>query len=71
MSAVLRECDKSEVLSTIGKNDILLRKPNVVYTPHIAFDSQEALERIRGTTVQNIVAFASGEKCSAVEACDN
>ncbi len=65
-TAVLCECTKSEVLSVIGKNGILLRKPNVIYTPHIAFDSQEALERILETTVQNIVAFESGEKCNAV-----
>ncbi len=65
-TAVLCECNKSEVLSVIGKNEILLRKANVVYTPHIAFDSQEALERILETTVQNIDAFVSGEKCNTV-----
>lgn len=65
-TAVLCECSKTEVLSVIGKNDLLLRKPNVVYTPHIAFDSQEALERILETTVQNIDTFVSGKKCNTV-----
>lgn len=65
-TAVLCECTKSDVLSVIGKNEILLHKSNVVYTPHIAFNSQEALERILETTVQNVVAFTSGEKCNAV-----
>jgi D-lactate dehydrogenase len=65
-TAVLYECTKSDVLSVIGENEIILRKSNVVYTPHIAFNSQEALERILETTVQNIIAFASGEKCNAV-----
>lgn len=63
-TAVLCECNKAEVLSVIAKNDILLRKRNVVYTPHIAFDTQEALERILETTVQNIVNFISTNKCN-------
>jgi len=49
-----------EALSNLVKDHILLSKDNVVFTPHIAFYSQEALERILETTVQNIVAFASG-----------
>lgn len=65
-TTVLCECTKSDVLSVIGQNEILLHKSNVVYTPHIAFNSQEALERILETTVQNIIAFISGEKCNAV-----
>lgn len=49
-----------EVMSNLVKDHILLSKDNVVFTPHIAFYSQEALERILETTVQDIVAFASG-----------
>jgi D-lactate dehydrogenase len=49
-----------EVMSNLVKGHILLSKDNVVFTPHIAFYSQEALERILETTVQDIVAFASG-----------
>jgi D-lactate dehydrogenase len=30
---------------------------NVILTPHMAFDSVEAVERILQTTVDNIVAF--------------
>ncbi len=65
-TAVLYESNKPEILAVIGKNDILLRKPNVVYTPHIAFNSQEAVERILETTLRNIEAFASGEVSNAV-----
>jgi len=32
----------------------ILKMPNVVFTPHNAFNSQEALERILDTTVENI-----------------
>ncbi len=63
---VLREGYKQEALSVIAKNDILLRRQNVVYTPHIAFDSQEALERILETTVKNIENYVSGNLCTIV-----
>jgi len=65
-TAVLCECIKPEVLEVIGKNDILLRRPNVVYTPHIAFNSREALKRILETTVSNIHTFLSADKCHTV-----
>ena len=46
-----------ERLITALKNHILLHRENVVITPHIAFDSREALQRILDTTVANIVGF--------------
>jgi D-lactate dehydrogenase len=55
-----------EVLSNLVKGHILLSKDNVVFTPHIAFYSQEALERILETTVQDIVAFISGNPQNVV-----
>ena len=65
-TAVLYEFNKPEVLSVIAKNEIVLRRQNVVYTPHIAFDSQEALDRILETTVKNITNFLSGKTCTSV-----
>jgi D-lactate dehydrogenase len=44
-------------LETILKRNILLRYENVIMTPHMAFDSAEAVERILDTTVENIKAF--------------
>ena len=49
----------SEVRS-IMHNSALLGHPNVIATPHIAFNSHEALARINRTTVDNINAFRSG-----------
>jgi D-lactate dehydrogenase len=49
-----------EKLATVLKNHILLHRENVVITPHIAFDSKEALQRILETTASNIVSFLSG-----------
>ena len=46
-----------ERLITALKNHILLHREDVVITPHIAFDSREALQRILETTVINLVGF--------------
>jgi D-lactate dehydrogenase len=42
------------------RNLSLLQRPDMVITPHIAFDSAEAVERILDTTVANIKAFQHG-----------
>jgi D-lactate dehydrogenase len=54
------ESNRAEVMSTIGRNELLLRRKDVVYTPHIAFFSHEAQERILEITVRNIQSFAEG-----------
>lgn len=48
-------------LKTILENHVLMRMPNVLITPHNAFNTQEALERILRTTIENIKAFESGD----------
>ena len=48
------------------KNHILLHRENVVITPHIAFDSTEALRRILETTVANVVGFLGGAPTNVV-----
>jgi len=58
---LLYDQSKLKVLGNLVKDHILLSKDNVVFTPHIAFYSQEALERILETTVQNIGAFVAGK----------
>ena len=55
-----------EKLVTALKNHILLHRENVVITPHIAFDSREALQRILETTVTNITSFLSGAPVNRV-----
>lgn len=48
-----------ERLETLLRNHILLHRENVVITPHVAFYSQEALQRILDTTVDNIRGFVT------------
>ncbi len=63
---LLYEPKNLEVLASLVKDHILLSKDNVVFTPHIAFYSKEALERILETTVENIAAFVSGNPQNVV-----
>ena len=46
-----------EKLHALLQKNILLKMENVILTPHMAFDSVEAVERILQTTVDNIAAF--------------
>ncbi|MCD6385549.1 hydroxyacid dehydrogenase [Candidatus Sumerlaeota bacterium] len=57
---LLYDPNKLQILGNIVKDHILLRKDNVVFTPHIGFYSQEALERILQTTVENIAGYLNG-----------
>lgn len=50
-----------EHLEAIMKRNMLLRRENVIITPHMAFDSVEAIERILDTTASNILSFLKGE----------
>lgn len=42
-------------------NNSLMKLENVIVTPHIAYDSKEAIERILSTTISNILAFNNGQ----------
>ena len=54
---------------TLGAlNNTLLTLPQVYITPHLAFDSREALQRILQTTVENIQAFSQGAPKNLVKA---
>ena len=58
------ECD----LKTVLANHILLNKPNVIVTPHNAFNSTEALQRICDTTLGNIKSYLAGKPENTVGA---
>ena len=47
-------------------NHVLLRFPNVVVTPHNAYNTEAALRRIIDTTLGNVEAFAAGAPRNAV-----
>ena len=45
----------------------MLGMPNVIMTPHVAFDTKEAEGRIMQTTVDNIKAFLAGNPINSVQ----
>ncbi len=51
------EGEKCRWKSLIERNYKLLHMDNVVFTPHNAFNSKEALVRILDTTIENIISF--------------
>ena len=53
-------------LENLLADHVLLRMRNVIITPHSAFNTREAVERILETTVDNIAAYAAGEPRNAV-----
>jgi D-lactate dehydrogenase len=48
------------------RNRVLLARDNVVFTPHNAFNSREALVRILEVTLANLVAFRAGQPANRV-----
>jgi D-lactate dehydrogenase len=64
---MLRSDQPSQVLRQIVRDHILLRRENVVFTPHNAFNSREALLRILDTTVEDIRGFLAQTPINLVE----
>lgn len=56
----------TEALQALVRRSVLLKMDNVVITPHNAFNSREALQRILDTTVENIRAWQRGEERNRV-----
>jgi D-lactate dehydrogenase len=52
---------KLEELQNVLSNNYLINHPRVIVTPHIAFNTAEAVERILDTTIENILSFANGQ----------
>jgi D-lactate dehydrogenase len=57
---------QEEELRTILENHILMRMPNVFVTPHNAFNSKEAMERILSITLDNLTGYLDGKNWLAV-----
>lgn len=58
----LKTCD----LTTVVQDHILIQDPRIIVTPHNAFNSREALERILETTVTNITSQLEGNLINQV-----
>jgi D-lactate dehydrogenase len=61
------ELTKTCDLKTALQNHILLKKENVIVTPHNAFNSKEALNRILDTTIENILSFMNNKPINLIK----
>jgi D-lactate dehydrogenase len=59
--AYVRDPARIRELQSLTENARLISRPNVVFTPHVAFNSVEAIERINAMTVENIHAFLASK----------
>jgi len=53
---------KEDVVKNMLYDHILMEMPNVLITPHNAFNTEEALQRILNTTIENIKGFEAGKQ---------
>ena len=57
----------NEKIKTLLEDHILLKLDNVIITPHNAYNSKEALQRILNTTIDNIQSFNKGNTINQVK----
>lgn len=65
---LLRSIAQKRPLDVLLADHILLRLRNVLITPHSAFNTKEAVQRILDTTIGNIAAFESGSPRNLIAA---
>jgi D-lactate dehydrogenase len=69
--ALAHEADDAERIRNLRElvlGESILSRPNVVFTPHVAFNSHEAIARLRQVTVANLKAFIAGAPQNLVPA---
>ena len=57
----IKENNKISIL-----NHELMKMPNVIITPHIAFYTREAVALIKQTTIENIQSFLAGKSINLI-----
>lgn len=63
----IKHPERIKELQTVMQNGQLLARRNVVFTPHVAFNSVEAVQRINLTTVNNIRGFFEGHPINTIQ----
>ena len=62
-----KEFAKKYDLKTVLEEHVLTEHPNVFITPHNAFNSKEAIQRILNATIENIDGFLKGKPVNVVK----
>ncbi len=55
-------------METVLADHVLLEMPNVIVSPHNAFNTKEALERILEVSIENMLSFEKGTVINSVKA---
>lgn len=63
---LLESSGQTQSYKGLLQDHVLIEKPNVIITPHMAFFTKEAEEAIQKTTVENINTFISGNPQNVV-----
>ncbi|MGA2481693.1 MAG: NAD(P)-dependent oxidoreductase [Candidatus Acidiferrales bacterium] len=63
---LLEKPQSIETLRAAVRNRVLLARDDVVFTPHNAFNSREAMQRILDTTIENLEAYRAGKLINRV-----
>jgi D-lactate dehydrogenase len=66
-AAHLIQNESEQNLKTLVLNHVLINHPKVLITPHNAFNSREALQRIDQTTAEDIEAFLKGAPINLIK----
>jgi len=67
LSLLQEENSSDEDVETVLHNQYLIEHPDVIITPHNAFNTQEAIERIFDVTVKNVQEFGKGKVINEVK----
>ncbi len=62
-----RDADRVGELQELMMGDAMLQRSNVIFTPHVAFNSVEAVARRNEVTNENIAAFIAGKPINCIE----
>ena len=64
---LLYKTGNPEKLRTLFQDKAIFKMDNVVFTPHNAFNSREAIDRIVNTAIENILSFCQGKIVNEVK----
>jgi D-lactate dehydrogenase len=64
--ARLKDPNRLKQFERLRRNERLLSRRDVFFTPHVAFNSMEAVARINRVTAENIKAFLTGAPINLV-----
>ncbi len=66
LASEAHDADRLREVQELILGDALLARTNVVFTPHVAFNSIEAVNMLRQVTLENIESFVAGAPRNAV-----